>query len=143
MSSLSGPTTGGGGGGPTTPPNTLVRVYTAGVSVLDAVYQKPDGSVDRASAVSNTTTPVLGIVLAVDSPSPGQCYVQYAGDMFGFSGLTTGQVYILSKQAGKLLWEGDIGNPNYPNLSGNVTQQVGVAGSPNRIQIDIQDQAEI
>lgn len=142
MSSLTGPSA-GGGGGPSAPPNTLIREYVAGVSVLDVVYQKPDGTVDKASASSTSTVPALGIVLSMDTPVVGQCYVQYAGDIFGFSGLVTGRVYIISKDPGKLLWEGDIGNVNYPNVSGNVVQQIGVAGSANRLQIDIQDQTEI
>lgn len=134
---------GGGGGGSSVPPNVLIRPYTAGVSVGDAVYQTGAGFVDKASAVSTATTPVIGIVSQLDIPALNQCYVVYDGDIMGLSGLTAGEVFILSKQPGQLIWEGDTGNSNYPNTHGNVVQAVGVAMSSTVLQVAVQDQEEI
>lgn len=135
--------TGSGGGGSTIPEATLIRSYVPGVFVHDAVYQTIAGSVDRASAVSIATTPVLGVVTQLDVPIVGQCYVQYDGDVMGFSGLAPGEVYMLSKSPGALLREQDTGNVNYPNTTGNVVQAVGIAMSPSTMQIAIQDQEEL
>lgn len=133
----------GSGGGSSTPSNVLIRTFIAGVVVGDSVYQTVAGPVDKASAVSIATTPVLGIVSQINTPVLGSCYVQYSGDISGFVGLTAGEVYMLSKDPGKLLWESDTGNPNYPSSSGNVVQAVGIARSATTLQIAIQDQVEL
>jgi|SRR5581483_2847984 len=138
---------GGGGAGPPGPagPSTdlLIRTYVPGVSVYDAVYQTGTGAVDKASAVSVATTPVLGIVVGVDTPLLGQCTVQKDGDIMGFSGLTAGNIYMLSKTPGQLIWEGDTGNPAYPTARGNVIQAVAIAMSSSTISVAIQDQEEL
>lgn len=139
MSGIQRPDSGGGGGGSSTS-ETVTRPYTAGIAVGDAVYQKGDGSVDKSNATSTATMPVLGIVMAIDSPAPGQCMVQTSGDMFGFSGLTAGRIYLASKDPGQIIWEGDIFNPFYPlGQFGNVTQQVGIAGSSSLLSVIIHD----
>lgn len=142
MSGIFGPGGGGGGGG--LPPNTIVRTYIPGVALLDAVYQTPVAdTVDKASAVSILTTPVLGLVTAMDTPAVGQCWVQYDGDVMGMVGLTPGDVYMLSKTPGQLVLEFLTGDPGYPNAPGNVVQAVGVAVSPTVFSIAIQDQLEL
>lgn len=132
-----------GGSTPISTPNVVIRPYVAGVAVKDAVYQTLSGAVDKASAVSTATTPVLGVIVQLDTPTVGQCYVQIDGDVFGFAGLTPGNVYMLSKTPGQLLWEGDIGNPNYPSSHGNVIQAVAIAMSSSVIAVAIQDQEEL
>lgn len=143
MSGIFRPTTGGGGGGGSATSEIITRPYTAGVSVGDAVYQKGDGSVDKSNATSSATMPVIGIIQALDTPAVGQCAVQVSGDMFGFSGLTAGRIYIASKDPGQLVWEGDIFNAFFPVASGNISQQVGIAGSSGLLKIEIQDQIEV
>ena len=143
MSGIIRPPTSGGGGGGGTPPATLVRNYTAGVSVLDVVYQTGTGAVAPTSAVSIATTPALGIVTQLDVPVVGSCYVQYDGDVMGFSGLTAGAVYMISKVPGQILWESDTGNAGYPTVPGNVVQAIGIAMSPSVLQVAIQDQEEL
>lgn len=143
MSGISNQNNTGGGSTPISTPNVVIRPYVAGVSVKDAVYQTLSGAVDKASAVSVATTPVLGVVVQLDTPTVGQCYVQIDGDVFGYAGLTPGNVYMLSKAPGQLLWEGDTGNPNYPTAHGNVIQAVAIAMSSSVIAVAIQDQEEL
>lgn len=131
------------GGGSTIPSGVVVRNYVPGVSVLDAVYQTNSGSVDKASATSDATMPVLGVVTILDTPATGQCYVLTDGDAMGFSGLIAGEVYMVSLQPGQLLWEGDTSNLNYPTTHGNVVQAVGIAKSSSVMLIAIQDQQEL
>lgn len=137
---------GGGGPGPpgaSTPYNTIVRSYVPGVSLRDAVYQTGSGTVDKADATSTATMPVVGFVLIMDSPLVGQCMVQIDGDISGFSGLVAGEIYIASRGAGQILYEGAVADPNYPNVHGHVIEQVGIAMSPSTLLIDIQDQEEV
>ena len=114
---------------------TVTRAYFPGVVLNDAVYQRSDGQVGRASAGSETTA-AFGFVSAIDSPSPGQCRVQVTGDLAGFGGLTAGRVYIASLAAGQILWEADTLNPNYPVTPGNIVQRVGLAASATTLLID-------
>jgi hypothetical protein len=112
---------------------TVVRPYTAGVAVLDTVYQKPDGTVDKAAANAVATSATLqGIVERLDFPSAGQCLVRWAGDLGGFAGLVPGDIYVLATNPGGIVGETDTLNPNYPNdtVSGHVMREVGYAASP-------------
>jgi hypothetical protein len=114
------------------------------VLVNDAVYQTGAGlTVDRADATSILTTPVFGIVTALDNPVVGACQVQFDGDVGGFVGLSIGEVYMLSRDPGKLVLESNTGHPDYPDVPGNVIQAVGVATSATTLTIAIQDQAEL
>jgi hypothetical protein len=107
---------------------TVVRTYTPGVSVRDVVYQRSNGAVDRADASSLSTAPAMGVVEAIDSPLVGEAIVRFAGDLSGFAGLTVGAVYILSRSPGKIVREDDTVNADYPDLPGNVLQEVGIGG---------------
>jgi hypothetical protein len=123
-------------------PSKIIRNYTAGVVLRDVVYQKADGTVDRAdaSAGSPGTIPVVGVVSAIDSPGAGQCEITYAGDVPGFSGLTTGKVYILSTAPGGIVADDDTGDANYPDTtpgSGDVNQEVGYASSATSLFVGV------
>ena len=107
----------------------IVRAYTPGVLLNDAVYQKSDGTVGRASAVSLVTAPAIGFVSAIDTPLVGLAEVRVVGDATGFAGLVAGLLYILSKTPGMILWVGDTANPAYPSGPGNIVQTIAVAVS--------------
>jgi len=123
---------GGGGGG-----DDLVRTYTGGVLLRDAVYQKSDGTVDRADASSVATAEAfLGFVTAVDFPGVGQVTIRFHGDLSGFAGLVVGETYILSTSPGQVVGITDTINPNYPSQtpgSGHVMREVGHAGATNTL----------
>ncbi len=128
-------TTGGGGGGGG--PADLVRTFTAGVVVRDAVYQKSDGTVDKADASAvSTAEAFLGFVSALNAPSAGQCEIRFHGDLAGFSGLTVGETFILSTSPGQVVGLGDTINPIFPSATGSVIREVGHAGSANTLFIE-------
>jgi hypothetical protein len=111
---------------------TLIRPYTAGVLLRDVVYQKADGSVDRADASAVATGIAVGVVQMMDFPAVGQCVIRFAGDVTGFSGLVPGSIYLIATNPGGIVEETDTGNVNYPDVtpgSGNVIAEVGIAGS--------------
>jgi hypothetical protein len=115
----------GGGGGTA----DLIRPYAVGVSILDAVYQKADGNVDKTNANALATSEAfLGFVATLDSPGPGQCEVRRFGDLAGYGGLTTGETYILSTTTGGIVALGAPGAPSYPG-AGGVIRPVAVAAS--------------
>lgn len=126
----------GGGGGAA----DLVRPYTAGVVVRDAVYQKSDGKVDKADASAVATSEAfLGFVTAIDSPGLGQATIRYHGDLVGFAGLTVGETYLLSTSSGQVVGLTDTINPNYPDTtpgSGHVIREVGHAGAVNTLFVE-------
>lgn len=125
------------------PSSTLItRPYVPGVVLRDAVYQCPDGRVDRASAASVGTSPAIGFVATIDVPSAGLCQIQQAGDLAGFVGLVVSDIYILSKAAGQILTEDDEANPDFPERDqpGTVVQSVGVAASPTVINIRLEEE---
>ena len=123
-------------------PVKIVRTFTAGVSVLDVVYQRSDGTVDVADAdagVANTI-PVVGIVSAIDSPLVGECEIVTSGDLGGFSGLVAGKVYILSTAPGGIVADDDTGNGDYPSIvpaSGDVFQEVGYAKDATTLLVGV------
>jgi hypothetical protein len=123
-------------------PSKIIRNYTAGVLLRDVVYQRADGTVDRADADAGvaSTIPVVGVVSAIDSPGAGQCEITYAGDVPGFAGLTTGKVYILSTTPGGIVADDDTGNGSYPDItpgSGDVSQEVGYASSATSLFVGV------
>ena len=124
------------GSGSTT---TLIRTFTAGVAVRDVVYQKTDGTVDRASASAVTTSATIaGIVEAINVPSAGKCIVRFAGDLSGFVGLTVGSIYILGTSVGSIVEETDTGSGDYPDVtpnSGHVFAEVGHAVSTTTLMV--------
>lgn len=125
------------GGGSGAGAGEVIRSYTAGVAVGDAVYQKGDGTCDQAdaSAVATSET-LLGFVRLLDSPSPGQATIVFHGDMGGFSGLVTGAVYILSTNPGKIVRIGDTGNPYFPSAPGSVMREIGHAANATTLFVE-------
>ena len=113
--------------------DAVIRTYTAGVLVSDFVYQKSDGTVDKADATSIATIPAIGTVIQIDMPVAGQCVIQYDGDFNGFSGLTAGKIYLVSKSPGGIVAEDDVLNPNYPDDVFNIQQEVGIASSATNL----------
>jgi hypothetical protein len=121
-------------------PGTISRPYTAGVVVRDLVYQKSDGTVDRASATTVATSVLAGFVEQIDVPSSGLAVVRYLGDLDGFAGLTVGDIYILGKTVGTIVRETDTGSGNYPDQtpqSGHTRYKVGLAASATKLWVDI------
>ena len=108
---------------------SVIRAFTPGVLLLDAVYQIGSNAVDRASSSAKATSRVLGFIKALNSPSPGLCEVQVAGDVGGFAGLVPGQAYLLSKALGGIVADDDTGNIDYPDAPGNVLVILGVANT--------------
>ena len=127
---------GGGGGGP----GDLVRIFTGGVVLRDAVYQKSDGTVDKASAAAvGTAATFLGFVTALNSPGAGQCEIRFHGDLTGFAGLVVGETYILSTTAGQVVGLTDTINPAYPDQtpgSGHVMREAGHAGAAGTLFVE-------
>jgi len=123
---------GGGGSGA-----DLTRNYTVGVALRDAVYQKSDGTVDKADATTVATSEAfLGFVITMDSPALGQCKIRFHGDVTGFAGLTIGETYILSTSPGGIVGVTDTLNPNYPTAAGTVVREVGHAGSASLMFVE-------
>ena len=114
----------------------IVRPYTVGVSTLDPVYQKTDGTVDKASATSLTTGRVLGIVVALDTPTMGEALITYLGDVGGFSGFTVGDLLILGNTPGSIVAETDTLNPDYPSAPGNIIHEIGTVGPSDVVFIN-------
>lgn len=131
-----------GSGGASSSSGIVVRPFAPGIVARDSVYQKSDGTVAPTSAIGELYMPCIGFVLAVNTPATGFCEVQQSGDMAGFSGLTPGRIYICSKNLGTIIWESDIGNPDYPgsNELGTVVQAVAIAADAATINIKIEQQ---
>ena len=119
---------------------SVVRSYTGPIAVRDAVYQRTDGDVSQADATSETTSlTYLGLVSAVDVPSPGEATITLTADLGGFAGLTVGSVYILSTSPGQLVRVEDTGNGNYPDTtpgSQHVLRRAGFAASANTMFVE-------
>lgn len=113
----------------------VIRTYAVGVNALDVVYQSASGTVDQADATTKATARALGFVKAIDSPDPGLCEVQVAGDLEGFAGLTPGKAYILSKAAGAVVAEDDTGNGDYPDAAGEVRLICGIASTADTMLV--------
>lgn len=111
---------------------TLIRSYTAGVGLLDPVYQKADGTVDKASAAAFTTGRTLGIITAIDNPCLGEVTITYLGDVGGFGSFTPGETLLLGLTPGSIVAESDVGNLDYPDNPGNIVHELGTMG-PNNV----------
>jgi len=128
-----------GSGGGSAVAGVITRTYTGGVTVGDSVYQKGDGSVDKADATgASTCEAFVGFVTVLDSPSAGQCQIQYDGDLTALSGLTPGETYILGTTAGGIVGITDTGNLAYPTAAGSVVREVGLASSSTSIFVQTQ-----
>jgi hypothetical protein len=120
------------------PPPRLVRALQPGVVVGDVVYQRADGSVDKAASSSFATAPAIGIVETINNPTPGFGTVRFSGDMGGFTGLVAGDIYIMSASPGLFVREVDTGNVIYPDTSpgsGHIIQEVGIAKSSTELYV--------
>lgn len=125
-------TSSGGAGG------TFVANFTnSALMAGDAVAIVSSGTVDQADA-NDVSNPVVGICIAVDSPSVGQCTIQVSGSTNVFTGLVADERYILSTVAGEIIRASDTGNPNYPNSSGDFIQGVGEAINSSTLIIRIE-----
>jgi hypothetical protein len=128
-------------GGPAIPlpGSEIVRSFAVGVLVQDPVFQRADGFADRADAsLGFGAMPVIGFVVALNDPAPGQCRIQTNGDLGGFGGLTPGGVYIMGQNPGTIVRDDDTGNGNYPDTtpaSGHIMQEVGVASSATSLLV--------
>ena len=116
----------------------IFRTYVVGAAAGDIVYQKSDGTVDKASCTTVTTGKVIGAIVTIDDPSAGSAKIRFSGDLGGFSGLVTGKMYILGQTPGSIVAEDDTGNPDYPNVtvgSGHVIAEVGTAASADTLYL--------
>jgi len=121
-------------------PGTYFRPYVVGVAVRDLVYQKSDGTVDKASATTVATSILAGFVEQLDVPTSGQAVVRYLGDLEGFTGLTVGDIYILGQTTGSIVRETDTGSGDYPDQSpqsGHTRYKVGLAATSSKLWVDI------
>jgi hypothetical protein len=128
-------TAGGGAGG-----TDLLRSYAGTVVLGDALYTKLDGDVARAdSSALSTSEKFLGFASVVDFPGAGDCSVRFHGDLTEFTGLTTGKLYLLSTDPGKIVRAEDTGNMYYPDQtpgSGHIIREVGHAASATTLFIE-------
>lgn|GEM_PF-2719013 len=129
-----------GGGGTGTDSGLVSMPITAGVAAMDVVYMKADGTVDKADASSMPSGRAFGIV---ESVGGGLASVRVFGEMPGFSGLTPGRVYIVSKSPGGFVWDGDTGSPNYPTAPGEVIHEVMIATASDRAYVGTQRDLEV
>jgi hypothetical protein len=121
----------------------VVRSFVVGVTLHDVVYQSASGTVDRASASALSTSRPVGIVRTLNAPDPGLCEVQWGGDIDGFTGLTPGKHYILSKAVGEFLAEDDTANIDYPDAADEVIQRIGIANSATELFVNSLSDPEV
>jgi hypothetical protein len=104
-----------------------------GSAVGDLVYLEAEDEVGVARADSINTMPVFGIIQS--KPDASHCYVQFAGEAGGYSGLVPDTDYYVSAvTAGRL-------STVAPATSGQVLQKVGAARNTTTIilTVDIMD----
>jgi hypothetical protein len=105
----------------------------SGVAVLDIVYASGANLVDSAKSSGVATMPAVGFVIS--KPTAITCVVQYADELTGFVGLTTGATYFVSNTtAGKIAKVGDV---DFPSATGEVVQRVGFARNATTIVIEV------
>jgi hypothetical protein len=112
--------TGGGGGSGSTLTSSIAYSCPATVALQDLVYFTGSNAVDKANASAIATAPGIGFV--TQKPTTTTCFVAYAGEVTGFSGLVAGQIYFLDTTAGLI-------TTTAPSASNQVLQRVGVAAS--------------
>ena len=121
-------------------PGIISRPYETGVAVMDLVYQKTNGKVEKASCSTVATSVLAGFVEQIDVPMVGYAIVRYLGDLDGFSGLTVGEIYIMGQTAGSIVEETDTVDVDYPDdtpQSGHTRYKVGLAASSSKLWVDI------
>lgn len=121
-------------------PGVITRPYEAGVVVLDLVYQKANGKVEKASCTTVGTSILAGFVEQIDVPVAGEAVIRYLGDLEGFTGLTVGEIYLLGQTTASIVGETDTGNGDYPDntpQSGHTRYKVGLAASSSKLWVDI------
>ena len=113
---------------------TTVWNFAVGVALRDVVFVSSADTVDKISATGSGEDPAIGVVVALNTPSAGQCVVRHVGLVTGFSGLTAGRRYILSRASGEILESTDSGNPDYP-VVGDFKQTIGVAANTTTLMV--------
>lgn len=99
-----------------------------GVAVLGVVYHDGSDHVDRADATSEATSPAVGVVVFMASPT--SCLLVYKGEMDGFVGLVPTATYYLDIVAGKI-------TTTPPSAVGNVLQRIGWARNTTTLVVEI------
>jgi hypothetical protein len=118
---------GGGGGGGGDVDMTFLQDGT--LAVRDAVYlSSTSNTVKKASAAALSTTPAIGFVATVVSPT--QVKVRTEKIMTGFSGLTPSVPMFLSTVAGAI-------TPTAPTSAGTVVQELAIAVTATDILIRV------
>jgi hypothetical protein len=109
---------GGGGGGGTA--SNLQSTYSCApsIAVNDVVYFSGTDTVALANAISISTAPAIGVVVA--KPTSTTATVQWAGPATGFSSLTPDATYFLATTNGQI-------TASPASATGNILQRLGVA----------------
>ena len=122
---------GGGGGGDV----DLTFLQDGSLSVNDAVYvSATSNTVLKASAASLATTPAIGFVSQVVSPT--QVKVRGEKILGGFLGLTPSIAMFLSTTAGAI-------TPTAPTAAGTVVQELAIAVTATDILIKVDTDATV
>ena len=106
---------------------TFETGFAVGVALRDVVKISSSDVVDKADATLDPEEPAIGVVVALNYPTTGRAIVRFGGLVTGFSGLTPGKRYILSKTSGEIVRSDDTGNIGYPDTLGDFVQTIGVA----------------
>lgn len=117
---------GGGGVSAGTVEGTFACTETEAVG--DAVYLFGADAVRQADASSEATAPAIGIIK--EKPTSTSCVVATDGELSGFSGLTVGDIYFLSKGSPG-------GITNIPISGPGVSQKLGEARNSTTLIINI------
>jgi hypothetical protein len=117
---------------PTPTSSSSYDIYTCSalISLGDAVYLSGDSTVDLASAAISGTPGAIGIVS--EKPTATSAIVISDGPVAVFSGLTVGDIYYLSTIAGEI-------TNIPPTLSGTSLQRLGVATTPSKLYVDVNE----
>lgn len=94
----------------------------------------------------NVDTTAVGVCVALDTPSAGQCIVQVSGLTNFFQGpisLTAGRRYVLSLSKGDIIDVSDDSSSIYPNGLGTFQQVIGEALATNLFLIKIETPFEL
>jgi hypothetical protein len=123
-----------------------ITVFPHGaVATGDFVYIAPSGLVEKASASTLATMPVVGVIIGpLGGPGPGLVDVLTIGvgpasNVAPIALEVPGTQYIMSTTPGLAVAVDDIGNAAYPSLAGEIVQTVAVlsaTGIPNTFYVN-------
>lgn len=118
---------------------TSVWNFVAPVALRDVVKVDPlnDDRVIQGDSSLDPSEPVIGVVVAVNFPSAGQCVVRHIGVVDGFVGLVRGKVYILANNTvpGAIVRSNDNLDPTYPVSGVDFKQIVGIARTATKLMV--------